>query len=212
MEIQRVTCEECPPLWKISSTNDSHNGNKLYNSVSTKSASSTTDEETASKLCYFDLTGLPEVFKGSWLNDQKILDKDGVGPAPGDSKLHIVVSTSRDVFHCVRIDKFRIPKKCDCERFEELKVCAHIFAVAFLEETLDKILDNYYPQLSSVLKPPVSVGKKPNQTVRKRKSTPNKPRDVKKYKQRIQVDNDDIPHIPPDKYQLVFAEDTKMRL
>ena len=170
--------EECPPLWKISSTNDSHNGNKVYNSVSTNSASNTTEEETASKLCDFDLTGLPEVLKGSWLNAKRILDKDGVGTTPGDSKSRIVVSTSRDVFHCVRIDNFRIPKKCGCKRFEELKVCAYIFAVAFLEETLDKILDNYYPQLPSVLK-----------------STAKEPRDVKKYKQRIQVDDDDISHI-----------------
>ena len=204
--------EECSPPCKRSSTSSSTNGNKEHNSASAKSASSATEEETVSKRCDFDLTGLPEVLKGSWLNAQRILNKDGVGPAPGDPKSRIVVSTSRDVFHRVKIDSSRIPKRCDCERFEELKVCAHIFAVAFLEETLDKILDNCYPQLSSVLKPPVSVGKKPHQTVRKRKSTPKEPRDLKKYKQRIQVDDDDIPHIPPDKYQLVFAKDTKMRV
>ena len=48
--------------------------------------------------------------------------------------------------------------------------------------------------------------------MRRRKSNSKEPRDVKKYKQRIQVDDDDIPHIPLDKYQLVFAEGTKMRV
>lgn len=110
-------------------------------------------------LCDFDLTGLPEMIKGSWVNAQNIISSKGVGPAPGIENARVITSTSDNTFHRVTVNKKRCPTKCDCKRFDEPCICAHSIAVTFKEGTLAAILGNYYTNISAMLKPSGKVEK-----------------------------------------------------
>jgi len=126
-------------------------------------------------LCDFDLTDLPEMVKGSWMNAEKILKKQGIGAAPGNANARVVISNSGSGYHHVIIDKTGYPRKCDCDRYQELKICAHVIATAYVEKSLDKIINRYAVHIPSLLKPSSTVGRKPSQALRKRKKPSEEP-------------------------------------
>ena len=81
----------------------------------------------------FQDSGLPEYLKRSWINAQKITDKNGVGSFPGSELKRVVISLSQgDACHTVTISRSR-QLQCDlkCPKYKLHKLCAHTIAVAF---------------------------------------------------------------------------------
>lgn len=62
----------------------------------------------------FETSNLPEFFKGSWSNANKIIASEGVGKAPGVANARVVVSNTSAGFHHVSLDSKGCPVKCDC--------------------------------------------------------------------------------------------------
>ena len=108
------------------------------------------------------MTNLPEIFKGSWNNAQKIISQKGVGQAPGVQNARVVISTTSAQLHQVSVTNKNYPVKCDCERYIDLGLCAHILAVAFEEGNLESVIGNYKPNISTIVRPSGKPGKKPN--------------------------------------------------
>ena len=159
----------------------------------------------------FEKANLPEIFKGSWANAEKIISSQGIGKAPGISNARVVVSTSSAEFHRVSLDNKGCPTKCDCTRFKELRLCAHVLAVAYQEVCLEHVIRSYQPNMSSVLTPCGKAGKKPNQSIRKRKATSSDDkRDVSQFSDPLDDGNLSVLS-PSDKWKVVFVKDTKMR-
>ena len=87
------------------------------------------DEETA-VLGNLNESGLPEMFKASWRNAEVILKEDGVGQAPGSKTNKVVMATTGDGLHLVRVTDEKLPV-CDCEGFKHKGLCSHVLAVSF---------------------------------------------------------------------------------
>lgn len=87
------------------------------------------DEETT-VLGNFIENGLPEMFKASWRNTEVILKEDGVTQAPGSKTNKVVMSTTSDSFHLVRVTDGKL-SDCDCEGFRHKGLCSHVLAVSF---------------------------------------------------------------------------------
>ena len=101
----------------------------------------------------FKATNLPEMMKGSWSNANEIIASEGVGKAPGVANDCVVVSNTSARFHRVSLDSKSCPVKCDCACFEELRLCAHLLAVACYEKCLSDVIRKYQPNISSIVKP-----------------------------------------------------------
>lgn len=158
-------------------------------------------------LCDFALTGLPEMMKGSWENAKRILQRDGIGPAPGTKNACVVISLTGNNYHTVHLTKGN-PDRCDCKRYSETKMCAHSIAVAYKEGTLEGHISRYYVHLSNLAKPASTAGKKPSQMARKRKRA-QEDRDVSNYRGRLSTS---LPTFPENKkWTVVFVNTTKMR-
>ena len=57
--------------------------------------SSTLGESTCARnIGQFQVSGLPEYLRGSWINTQKIIDQNGVGSYPGSESKRVVISLS----------------------------------------------------------------------------------------------------------------------
>lgn len=159
----------------------------------------------------FEKTNLPVIFRGSWSNAEKIVNRQGVGKAPGIQNARVVVSTSNSDFHRVTVTNKNCPAKCDCARFSDLGLCAHILAVAYDEGKLNEVVRNYKPNISTIGQPSRKAGKKPNQSVRKRKSS------TTKGKRNVEEFNDPLAHADlinfpdPDNWTVIFVKNTKMR-
>lgn len=81
----------------------------------------------------FQDSGLPEYLKGSWINAQNIIDKNGVGSFLGSELKRVVISLSQgDLCHTVTISCSR-QLQCDkkCPKYKLHKLCAHTIVVAF---------------------------------------------------------------------------------
>ena len=158
----------------------------------------------------FKATNLPEMMQGSWSNANKIIASEGVGKAPGVANARVVVSNTSAGFHRVSLDSKSCPVKCDCARFEELRLCAHLLAVAYYEKCLSDVIRKYQPNISSIVKPSKKAGKKPSQSVRKRKARSDDQRDVSQYSDPL--DDGTLSTPPPsEQWNVVFVKDTKMR-
>ena len=60
----------------------------------TNKRSSLGESACARNIGQFQDSGLPEYLKGSWINAQKIIDKNGVGSFPGSESKRVVISSS----------------------------------------------------------------------------------------------------------------------
>ncbi|CAB4002056.1 Mitogen-activated kinase kinase kinase A [Paramuricea clavata] len=123
----------------------------------------------------------------------------------------VVISTSTSDFHRMTVTNKNCPVKCDCKRFSDLGLCAHIIAVAYDEGKLNEVVRNYKPNISAIVQPSGKAGKNPNQSVRKRKSS------TTKGKRSVAEFNDPLAHTDlinfpdPDNWTVVFVKNTKMR-
>ena len=104
------------------------------------------DEETA-LLGNFNESGLPEMFKASWRNAEVILKEDGVGQAPGSKTNKVVMSTTSDSLHLVRVTDEKLPR-CDCEGFKHKALCSHVLAVSFQMGSLQRVLSGWTPNIT----------------------------------------------------------------
>jgi hypothetical protein len=82
--------------------------------------------------------------------------------------------------------------------------------LAYDEGKLNEVVRNYKPNISAIVQPFGKAGKNPNQSVRKRKSS------TTKGKRSVAEFNDPLAHtdlinfLDPDKWTVVFVENTKM--
>ena len=129
----------------------------------------------------FAMTNLPGMLKGLWSNANKIIASEGVGKAPGIANTHVMVSNTSGGFHRISLDSKGCQVKCDCAHFEELHLCAHLLAVGYYEKCLSDVIKKYQPNISSIVKPSKKAGKKPNQSVRKRRTACDDQRVVSQY-------------------------------
>lgn len=174
-------------------------------------SATTVNTGNSSLLGEFEITNLPEIFKGSWSNAEKIISGQGIGVAPGITNARVVVSLSSSEFHRVSLDNKGCPTRCDCTRYKDLGLCAHLLAVGYQEGHLARVIRNYQPNISSIIRPSGKAGKKPNQTTRKRKAAPSSSRrDVGEYSDPLD-DGNLSSFSPTDKWNVVFVKDTKMR-
>jgi len=84
-----------------------------------------------------------------------------------------------------------------------------LLAVACYEKCLSDVIRKYQPNISSIVKPSNKAGKKPNQSVRKRRARSDD-RDVSQYSDPLDDGNLSIPP-PSEQWNVVFVKDTKMR-
>ena len=165
------------------------------------------DEETA-VLGNFNESGLPEMFKASWRNAEVILKEDGVGQAPGSKTNKVVMSTTSDSLHLVRVTDRKLPV-CDCEGFKHKGLCSHVLAVSFQMGSLQRVLSDWTPNITRQLQEsmPSGAGLKENEKGRKRtRKTHREERSTAGFSERVPSVT---PTIPPDEYQVVFVKNTK---
>ena len=83
--------------------------------------------------------------------------------------------------------------------------------MGYQEVCLEHVIRSYQPNMSSVLTPCGKAGKKPNQSIRKRKATSSDDkRDVSQFSDPLDDGNLSVLS-PSDKWKVVFVKDTKMR-
>lgn len=126
------------------------------------------DEETAI-LGNFNESGLPEMFKASWRNAEVILKEEGVGQAPGSKTNKVVMSTTNDSLHLVRVTDGKLPF-CDCEGLMHKGLCSHVIAVSLQMGSLQPVLPGWTPNITCQLQEsmPSGAGVKENEKGRKR--------------------------------------------
>ena len=91
----------------------------------TNESSSLGESACARNIGQFPDSGLPEYLKGSWINAQKIIDKNGVGSFPGSQSKRVVISLSQgDVCHTVTISRSR-QLQCD-EKCPNIRTTSYV--------------------------------------------------------------------------------------
>ena len=150
----------------------------------------------------FAASGLPEMFRGSWINADEIVRMDGIGDVPGQSNMKICMSLSKDEPHFLRVTNSGKKLSCNCEGYKSKNLCAHVIATAYKLKTLEDIILLWEPNLSRQLSTslPAGCGKKANEK-KKRKRKRTSDRDTSQYSER-NVSED-------DKYHVVFLSETR---
>lgn len=59
------------------------------------------------------------------------------------------------------------PVKCDCTRFEDLRLCVHLLAVGYYEKCLPDVIRKYQPNISSIVKSSKKQGRNPTSQLRR---------------------------------------------
>ena len=121
----------------------------------------------------FEDSGLPEMMKHSWLNAEEILQKGGVAEAPGQVNARAVISLSNTAgLHKVTLGRNNVPSRCDCTKFQEHSLCAHMLAIGLQEQRVQQMIAECKPNLANTLRPTLSskVGKKPSQCTRRHRT------------------------------------------
>ena len=151
----------------------------FYNSQIDASQSEQTSAEIIGS---FAASGLPEMFRGSWINADEIVCMDGIGDVPGQSNMKICMSLSKDEPHFLRVTNSRKKLSCNCEGYKSKNLCAHVIATAYKLKTLEDIILSWEPNLSRQLSTslPAECGKKANEK-KKRKRKRTSDRDTSQY-------------------------------
>ena len=137
-----------------------------------------------------------------------ILKEDGVGQAPGSKTNKVVMSTTGDGLHLVRVTDGKLPL-CDCEGFKHKGLFSHVLAVSFQMGSLQPVLSKWRPNITRQLQEsmPSGAGLKENEKGRKRtRTTHTEERSTAGFSERVPSVT---PSIPPDEYQVVFLKDTR---
>ena len=95
----------------------------------------------------FDDSGHPDMFKASWRNAEVILREGGDGQAPGSKTNKVVMPTTSDSFHLVRVIEEQLPH-CDCEGFKHKGLCSHVLAVSFQLGSLQRVISKWTPNIT----------------------------------------------------------------
>ena len=113
----------------------------------------------------FELSGLPEMYRGSWNNAAQIINLDATYQHPIIPGVFTSISLTTTSIHTIE------DNTCTCEGYQHRNLCAHLLAVAYKEGRLLSMLSNV--KLPSVRKLTntstiINSGKKPGRNVRKR--------------------------------------------
>ena len=170
------------------------------------------DQGTAdATLGSFEQSGLPAFLHGSWKNDCKIIEMQGIGPFPNDKNKMTVISLTSETSHTVQMlahGKFACDK--NCPRFKEFSMCAHTIVVASQTGKLVDFLGSYETPLERVVSSniPSGSGKKDNEKSRKRLRKDHPARDVQEYEERVAAGSQERKDEEEEPYELVFVKDT----
>ena len=151
----------------------------------------------------FSQSGLPEYFKGSWENAAKIIGFEGVMDHPHISYMTTCISLTSENHHLVRRDDYKY--SCDCERYKNHNLCAHIIAVSHHHGNLMRALLSAKIGITDIAIPPEKLqsGKKENEKNKRKKRTT--PRDISTFSDPFQCPE----KRDTSKYEVVFIRNTR---
>lgn len=128
------------------------------------------------------------MFKEPWKNAGELVRKKEIVKPPWNANMRIVPSlTNPATPHIVQGTNMWKTVKCDCKGFEVRGLCAHVLAVAKIENTLATVIGKWQPSLTKQVRAigPKQAGQKPGP-----KRTRHQPlqRNVSDYGKRTKTD------------------------
>lgn len=150
------------------------------------------------------MTNLPKMLKGSWSNANKIIASEGVGRALGVANALVVVSNTSAGFHRVLLDNQGLPSKMRLHSFwRPASLCA-LAGCWLLWKVLTRRNQKVSTQHLFYRKAVKKAGKKPNQSVKKRRAPSDDQRDISQYSDPLDDGNLSTPP-PSEQWNVVFV-------